>query len=99
MTRNLPFAILASAALFSGGVAVAQTAPARTSARLVQTQVTTKKTTPTGRTTAAVTTRKTATAARTTSRGRMVTTKTSTGKTVTYDCRKPGNATKTACKK
>jgi hypothetical protein len=30
--------------------------------------------------------------------GRMVTTKTSTGKTITYDCSKAGNATKAACK-
>jgi hypothetical protein len=28
----------------------------------------------------------------------MVTTKTTTGKTVTYDCSKRGNASKTACK-
>jgi hypothetical protein len=28
----------------------------------------------------------------------MVTTKTSTGKTVTYNCSLPGNANKTACK-
>ena len=31
--------------------------------------------------------------------GHMVTTRTSTGKTVTYDCRKPGNAAKAACRK
>jgi hypothetical protein len=31
------------------------------------------------------------------SRGRMVTTKTSTGKTVTYDCSLAGNKTKQAC--
>lgn len=30
--------------------------------------------------------------------GRMVTTKTSTGKTITYDCSKAGNASKKACK-
>ena len=30
---------------------------------------------------------------------RMVTTKTSTGKTVTYDCSKAGNVTKAVCKK
>jgi hypothetical protein len=30
--------------------------------------------------------------------GRMVTTKTSTGKTITYNCSLAGNATKTACK-
>ena len=30
--------------------------------------------------------------------GRMVTAKTSTGKTVTYDCSKAGNAAKKACK-
>ena len=30
--------------------------------------------------------------------GRMVTTKTSTGKTITYNCSKAGNANKTACK-
>ena len=47
----------------------------------------------------------TATSSKTTTRttagtkGRMVTTKTSTGKTVTYDCSKAGNATKAACKK
>ena len=99
MNRNLPFAILASAALFSGGVAVAQTAPARAHTRVVQQQVTTKKTTPAGKTTAAVTTRKVASATRTTPAGRTVTTRTTTGKTVTYDCGKPGNATKAACKK
>ena len=31
-------------------------------------------------------------------RGRMVTTKTSTGKTITYNCVLPGNAAKQACK-
>jgi len=30
--------------------------------------------------------------------GRMVTTKTTTGKTITYDCSKAGNASKKACK-
>jgi len=30
--------------------------------------------------------------------GRMVTTKTSTGKTITYNCSKAGNASKKACK-
>ncbi|MEH3037227.1 MAG: hypothetical protein PGN23_12195 [Sphingomonas adhaesiva] len=99
MTRTLPFAILASAALVSGGVAVAQTAPARTNTHVVQHQTVTRKTTPTGKTTAAVATRKTATTTRTAATGRMVTAKTSTGKTVTYDCSKAGNATKAACKK
>jgi hypothetical protein len=43
-----------------------------------------------------VKTTKTVKAART--GGRMVTTKTSTGKTITYDCSKAGNANKAACK-
>jgi hypothetical protein len=34
-----------------------------------------------------------------TTTAKMVTTKTATGKTVTYDCAKAGNATKAACKK
>ncbi|MEH3046928.1 hypothetical protein [Sphingomonas adhaesiva] len=99
MTKTLPFAILASAALFSGGVAVAQTAPAKTNTHVVQQQVTKKTTTPTGKTAAAVTTRKTATTTRAAANGHMVTTRTSTGKTVTYDCSKAGNAAKAACKK
>ena len=99
MTRTLPFAILAFAALFSGGVAVAQTVPAKTNTRVVQQQVTTKKTSPTGKTAAAVSTRATTARTHTAANGHMVTTKTSTGKTVTYDCGKAGNATKAACKK
>lgn len=35
---------------------------------------------------------------KTVSNGHMVTTKTSTGKTITYDCSKAGNKTKAACK-
>lgn len=38
-------------------------------------------------------------ATKTTTPARMVTTKTKTGKTITYNCSKPGNATKAACKK
>lgn len=73
----------------------APTAKATTAAKT--TVVTTSKpaATSTTKTTVAKST-KTVKAART--GGRMVTTKTSTGKTITYDCSKAGNATKAACK-
>ncbi|VVT07228.1 conserved exported hypothetical protein [Sphingomonas sp. EC-HK361] len=85
MTKSLPFTLLAGAALISGASAFAATTPAKTTA----TKTVAMKTT-------------THAVARTTHpavAGRMVTTKTSTGKSITYNCSKAGNANKTACKK
>lgn len=95
MTRSLPFAILSSAALFSAGMAVAQTpmTHATTAAR-----TTTRTTTKTSSTKPAMATTRT-TQTRTTAGSHMVTTKTATGKSVTYDCSKAGNKTKQACKR
>lgn len=95
MTRSLPFALLSSAALFSGGMAVAQTPAAHgtTATR------TTRTMTQTGTTKPAVATTRTTQTHTATSNGRMVATKTATGKSVTYDCSKAGNATKKACRR
>ncbi|SEL92558.1 hypothetical protein SAMN05216382_2947 [Sphingomonas palmae] len=94
MTRSLPFALLASAALFSAGMAVAQTpmTHATTAAR-----TTTRTMTKTSSMKPAMATTRT-TQSRTAA-GHMVTTKTATGKSVTYDCSKAGNKTKQACKR
>ena len=87
MTKSLPFPLLAAGSLLSATAAFAAPQGAGQAS-------TAKATTATHmvKTTHVTTTR----------RGtgpRMVTTKTSTGKTVTYDCSKAGNASKTACKK
>jgi hypothetical protein len=82
----------------------AKVAPAK--ARLVKTATTkttvaaAAKPAPTVKTHAAVATHRTTTklAASSTPAGRMVTTKTTTGKSITYNCSKAGNATKKACK-
>ncbi|MBB4618902.1 hypothetical protein [Sphingomonas abaci] len=87
MTKSLPFALLAAGSLLSATAAIAapQMAgqPSATKATTATHMVKTTRTTTTRRGAAP----------------RMVTTKTSTGKTVTYDCSKAGNATKAACKK
>lgn len=87
MTKSLPFALLAAGSLLSATAAIAapQMAgqPSATKATTATHMVKTTRTTTTRRGAAL----------------RMVTTKTSTGKTVTYDCSKAGNATKAACKK
>lgn len=85
--------MLAAAALLCGGAATAQTAPAPKPAAVAA--KTTVKAAPAAakpapapapRAGAAVTS------------GRMVTAKTRTGKTVTYNCALAGNRTKAACK-
>ena len=100
MTKSLPVALLATAAMICGSAAYAtgtQTATPNTTARTVASSRTTTTTKPAiGKPTVATRTTTRATTAR---NGHMVTTKTSTGKTVTYDCSKAGNATKAACKK
>lgn len=96
MTKSLPFALLAAASLGCGAAAIAQT-PAATHAVTAQHTTTTKVA---GKPTAArVSTATRATTAAPAANGRMVTTKTTTGKTVTYDCTKAGNKAKAACKK
>ena len=99
MKTSLPFVLLATASLCCGSAAMATGAQmqAKTQAKTVATNKTTTTTKPAvGKPTGATrTTTKTAVAAN----GRMVTTKTSTGKTITYNCSKAGNANKAACKK
>lgn len=95
MTRSLPFAIISSAALFSAGMAVAQTP---TTHATTATHATTRTMTKTTATKPAMATTRT-TQTRTAAGGHMVTTKTATGKSVTYDCSKAGNKTKQACKR
>lgn len=97
MTKSLPLALFAAASLCCGSAAFAQAAP-KTTAKTVATSKTTTTIKPAmGKpTTTSRTTTKTAVA---TPKGRLVTTKTSTGKTITYDCGKAGNANKAACKK
>jgi len=98
MTRSLPFAILSVAALVSGGMAVAQTPAPRATAATHATRTVTHTTTRPGMARSATTTR--TTQQRTTAAGgRMVATKTTTGKSVTYNCAKAGNANKKACKR
>ena len=93
MTKSLPLAILAGAALLSGTAAIATTAQAKiTTPKTVATRTTTTKTTtPMGNT-------KVAKHTTTVAKGRMVTAKLANGKTVTYNCSLAGNKTKTACK-
>lgn len=105
MTKSIPLALLAGAALLSGTAAIATTPQAKPVAAkpapaakpvaakpapAAKPMVATKTT----KTTKVATTRKTATAAK----GRMVTAKLANGKTVTYNCSLAGNATKQACK-
>lgn len=97
MTKSLPLAVLAMASLCCGSAALAQAAP-KTTAKTVATSKTTTTTRPAASKPAA-TTRATARTRVASRKGKLVTTKTSTGKTVTYDCGKAGNATKAACKK
>lgn len=87
MTKSLPFALLAAGSLLSATAAIA--APP-----MAAQPSTAKASTATHmvRTTHVTTTRRGA-------GPRMVTTKTSTGKAVTYDCSKAGNASKMACRK
>ena len=89
MTKSLPLAILAGAALLSGTAAIAAT---QAKPRTVATSTTTTRTTtPMGAT-------KVAKRSTTVRKGRMVSAKLANGKTVTYDCSLAGNRTKTACK-
>ena len=92
MTKSLPLAILAGAALLSGTAAIAATQAKTVQPKTVATHTTTTKTTtPMGNTRVA---KRTTTVAK----GRMVTAKLANGKTVTYNCSLAGNKTKTACK-
>ncbi|WEK43335.1 MAG: hypothetical protein P0Y64_00235 [Candidatus Sphingomonas colombiensis] len=100
--KSAILAAISAAALASGGMAYAQ-APAAKATTAAHTTVATKTTTVTkpamasSNMMAAKTTHVTRKATSTPA-GRMVTTKTSTGKTVTYNCSKAGNANKKACK-
>ena len=99
MTK-LPIALAAVALL--GTTATAQMKPAPTASATPSTKMTTSKTTTTKQAPAmaakpAATPR--AKAAKPAATGRMVTTKTSTGKTITYNCSLPGNAAKKVCKR
>lgn len=111
MTKSLPFALLCAGALISGTAAIAQTQTHAATAAKTTTTTTAKpsmfqrmKATLAGKPAASaapVAATKTTTVRRTaaaTPNGRMVTTKTSTGKTITYNCSKAGNANKKACK-
>jgi dipeptidyl aminopeptidase/acylaminoacyl peptidase len=84
MTKSLPFALLAGASLVSGTAAFALT-PQTTATHPVAAKRTVATTT---RTTTKTTTVK----------PRTVTAKLANGKTVTYNCALPGNASKQACK-
>ena len=101
MRINRPLAILtATLALIGATAALAQNAmaPAKPVAASTQTTTTThveKK--PLAAKKVTQTTRATRTAAVKQASGRLVTTKTTTGKTITYDCGKPGNKNKKAC--
>ena len=95
MTRSLPFALLSTAALFSAGMAVAQTP---TTHATVASHTSTRTMAKTSATRPAMATTRT-TQTRTSAGSHMVTTKTATGKSVTYDCSKAGNKTKQACKR
>lgn len=89
MTKSLPLAILAGAALLSGTAAIAAT---QAKPKTVATSTTTTRTTtPMGDT-------KVAKRTTTFKKGRMVTARLANGKIVTYDCSLAGNKTKTACK-
>lgn len=106
MTKPLPFLILSAGALVAGTAAIADARPVTTHATVAAKSTTTTTAKPSlmtrmktafarpAATSATTTTHTAATAAG----GRMVTTKTSTGKTVTYNCSKAGNANKKACK-
>ena len=98
MKTSLPFVLLATASLCCGSAAMAtgMQAQAKTQVKTVATSKTT--TTKPGTAKPPVATR-TTTRTAVASNGRMVTTKTSTGKTITYNCGKAGNANKAACKK
>ena len=92
MTKSLPLAILAGAALLSGTAAIAATQAKTVQPKTVAADTTTTKTTtPMGNTRVA---KRTTTVAK----GRMVTAKLANGKTVTYNCSLAGNKTKAACK-
>lgn len=82
MTKFVPFAFAAATLAFAGA-ANAQT-PVAHATTATHTMVASKTTTKTTKPAAAS--------------SRMVTAKTSTGKTVTYNCSKAGNANKKACK-
>ena len=99
MRIDRPFAMLA-AALTVTGAALAQNTmtPAKPVAAATKTTTTThveKK--PLAAPQVTQTTRRVRAAAVKQPSGRMVTTKTTTGKTITYDCGKPGNKNKKAC--
>lgn len=98
----------AAIVLLSGTAALAQTPVAtKTTTKTVtkpaaapttKTMVTTTKTTSPATTTKATTVAHSRTTKTTTTGGRMVQASLANGKTVTYNCSLPGNATKTACK-
>ncbi|MBB4154234.1 carbohydrate-binding DOMON domain-containing protein [Sphingomonas jinjuensis] len=83
MTKSLPFILLSAGAMIAGTAAIADAQTA--------TKTTTKTTTQRAANGQFV--------KKTTTSGKMVTTKLANGKSVTYDCGKPGNATKAVCKK
>lgn len=95
--RTIALFVGAALALATGPAAFAATKPAPATVAAAKTSAAAAKTSA-----AAVRTEKAATtakvAAATAANPNKVTTKTSTGKTVTYDCSKAGNKTKTACK-
>ncbi|WP_242146165.1 MULTISPECIES: hypothetical protein [unclassified Sphingomonas] len=86
--------LFAVAALVGSQAAIA--APTGQMTATKTTVTTAKPMATTNKTTVAKTTKMTK--ATKTTGGRMVTTKTASGKTITYDCSKAGNASKKACK-
>lgn len=102
MRINRPIATIATALAFAGtSAALAQNmmAPAKPMASSTRTTTTThveKK--PLTARKVTQTTNKTTSTATAAPGGRMVTAKTTTGKTITYDCSKAGNRTKKVCK-
>lgn len=92
MSKMLRFTAIV-ATLTLSGMSIAQTTTAMNKTTTVS------KTKPLiGPTKATVTTKTDAATTAATADGHKVTTKTSTGKTITYDCSKAGNKTKAACK-
>ncbi|MGY4396119.1 YD repeat-containing protein [Sphingomonas sp. UYAg733] len=93
MSKTIIASILAASALFAGAAGVATANP------IAQTKTTTSTTVKAAPVKVAATrhayVRRTT---KVTPAGRMVSTRTTTGKAVTYDCNKAGNATKKACK-
>ncbi|WP_298674557.1 hypothetical protein [uncultured Sphingomonas sp.] len=101
--KSAILAAISAAALATGGMAYAQ-APAAKATTAAHAKVATTKTAtvtkPAMASSSAMATKATHVTHKTAAapNGRMVTTKTTTGKTVTYNCSKAGNANKKACK-